>query len=158
MAEQWRRPKIGAMLSDISSRRLAMIAETSSTAERLSEPLSEQSLPRTDRPVSPPTDQEERTEFVRQFEDAQVTAGWRELLVSTGALLAWFALFAGGTLIATKPYIDALGSVANPLYMTGNWCVIVLFWTITNVGILSMLAAILGAFGQRTRFASPIRT
>lgn len=134
-----------------------MIAETPSAAERLSESLSDAPLPRVDRPQSTSPIEEERAAFVRQFEEARVTAGWRELFVSSGALFAWFALFAGGTLIATKPFIDAAANMSNPFNTAGNWCVIVLFWTITNVGILSMLAAILGAFGQRTRFASPIR-
>ncbi|MCI0361098.1 MAG: hypothetical protein L0211_21675 [Planctomycetaceae bacterium] len=133
-----------------------MIAETS-TAERLSEPTSDEPLPRVDRPppTAPPVEQE-RADFERQFEESQVTAGWRELFFSSASLLLWFALFAGGTLIATQPFIDSVARTTNAFEAAGYSVIIILFWTITNVGILSMLAAVLGAFGQRTRFASPI--
>jgi hypothetical protein len=107
--------------------------------------------------ASPSVDQE-RAAFIRHFEARRVVAGWRELSVASAALLFWFALFAGGTLIATKPFIDSLSTTASMLEFAGDCAVIVMFWTITNVGILSILAAMLGAFGQRTHFASPLAT
>jgi hypothetical protein len=133
-----------------------MIADTAATSERESLAPSDEPLPRIDRPPQPLPVDEERAAFEREYEGSQVLVGWRELVVSTSALLTWFALFAGGTLIATRPFIDAMAGATGLLESTGLSVIILLFWTITNVGILSMLAAILGAFGQRTRFTSRI--
>jgi len=60
-----------------------------------------------DQPMTQQPEQgQERAAFLREFDAAQViAAGWRELLVSATALWIWFALFAGGTLIATRPFV-----------------------------------------------------
>jgi hypothetical protein len=94
---------------------------------------------------------------------------WTELIIGFVVLLVWFVLFAGGILVPTGAYRDRLNfydptppttqpsSVAagKPTVgeAVGDALAIFAFWTITNVGLLSCLAAFLGAVGRRTRFA-----
>jgi hypothetical protein len=122
-------------------------------ATALLQPRAEETLARTATQQEPAVD-EERIAFERNFDRSSIAVSWRELLTGFFALAAWFLLFAGGILIGTASYIKSLeGNLAVTQWM---WAVtmVVLFWTITNVGILSCLAAILGAFGRRTRFTS----
>ena len=90
-----------------------------------------------------------------RIDDAPVTdhITWIELAIGTGALLAWFILFLGGSLIDTTPYRSQLsGDQAGLL----AWGVVGSFWTITNVGLLACCAATLGATGKRTRFTTKV--
>jgi hypothetical protein len=98
----------------------------------------------------------ERAAFERNFDRGESIAGWQELLLGFAALAGWFALFTGGTLIATKPYVDAFAGPISPLEAARSGLMIVAFWTISNVGVLSILSAVLGAFGQRTHFTAKI--
>jgi hypothetical protein len=98
----------------------------------------------------------EREEFERHFDEAQFVASWHELVLGATSLAAWFMLFTGGTLIATGPYIAEFSAPLRPLRAIQASLVIAGFWTISNVGLLSILAAVLGAFGQRTRFTAKI--
>jgi len=95
----------------------------------------------------------DRLAFEAAFEAPQLlVAGWGELCLGFTTLAVWFLLFAGGILVGTKPYISTLSAATAVSEVVGAALVILLFWTITNVGILSILAATLGAFGRRTRF------
>jgi hypothetical protein len=98
----------------------------------------------------------ERAAFIENFDRGDFIAGWQELLLGGIALAGWFALFTGGTLISTKPYLDAFAAPIAPLQAAWSGLLIVGFWTISNVGLLSILAAMLGAFGQRTHFTARI--
>lgn len=98
----------------------------------------------------------ERIAFERNFDRGDFIAGWQELLLGSLALAGWFALFTGGTLIATKPYMDAFAGSISPLQAAWSGLMIVAFWTISNVGVLSILSAVLGAFGQRTHFTTKV--
>jgi hypothetical protein len=98
----------------------------------------------------------ERLAFERNFDRGEFIAGWQELLLGSAALAGWFALFTGGTLIATKPYMDAIAGSISPLQAAWSGLMIVAFWTISNVGLLSILSAVLGAFGQRTHFTAKV--
>jgi hypothetical protein len=122
-------------------------------AATLLQPSTEDANDRAAPPPEPAVD-EERLAFERNFDRSSIAVSWRELLAGFVALAAWFLLFAGGILIATAPYIKTLGTNVAIAQWTSAMSMIVLFWTITNVGILSCLAAVLGAFGRRTRFTS----
>jgi hypothetical protein len=76
-----------------------------------------------------------------------------EFLLGLIALLLWFVTFGGGIIVGTEQLRAELArardlATAIPLAMQ-----VFLFWTITNVGVLSCLAAFLGAFGRRNQFA-----
>ncbi len=71
-------------------------------------------------------------------------------------LAAWFVLFTGGMLIDTSPYRSRLADPANLLDGLRSWSIVLSFWTITNIGFLCCLSALLGAFAVRTkRLAMP---
>src|SRR5690606_6490091 len=61
-------------------------------------------------------------------------------------------LFAGGILIATQPYLQQLNAEMALGSRVRSWLMVLCFWTITNIGMLSCLSAMLGALGRRTRF------
>jgi hypothetical protein len=105
-----------------------------------------------------PVIDEERILFERSFDRSAIAVSWRELLAGFAALGGWFVLFAGGILIGTQVYISALGGALSLGLRTWYLMMVVMFWTITNVGLLSCLAAILGAFGRRTKFTSHLAT
>ncbi len=96
----------------------------------------------------------ERDGFGGNFDEAPCIADWSELLLASLCLAGWFMLFCGGTLIGTAPYVAALSASKDWLATVGSGVIVMLFWTISNIGILCMLSAVLGAFGARTRFAS----
>lgn len=89
-------------------------------------------------------------------ESSRIDITWRELFLASASLAAWFLIFTGGTLIKTSDYIGMLSNPLKAHEMFSLTFVILLFWTITNIGFLSMLAAILGAFGNRTRFTTKL--
>jgi len=78
----------------------------------------------------------------------------QELSIGFIALALWFGLFAGGILMPTGPFRNAIaGSTqASTLYLVLSWLVVCAFWTITNIGILSCVSSFLGALGGRTNF------
>lgn len=91
--------------------------------------------------------------YNREVADSATVAGWREILIAASALAIWFVLFTGGTMIGTEPYRNDIANRAPIPTRIVAWTTILLFWTMSNVGLLSMLAAVLGVFGQRARFA-----
>jgi hypothetical protein len=97
-----------------------------------------------------------RGAFLEQFDGSGAAAGGAvgaaELLVGLGAMGAWFVLFAGGVLIGTGSHRTAVANPPGIFDWLWSFMVVLLFWTITNVGLLSCIAAFLGALGRRTRF------
>ncbi len=80
-----------------------------------------------------------------------------ELSLGIIALIVWFGLFTGGILISTEAHRNKIGDVSQGAALAIiNWLAVCAFWTITNVGILSCIAAYLGALGRRTRFTMRI--
>lgn len=75
-----------------------------------------------------------------------------ELIVGAICIALWFILFAGGILIATQPYLQQLNTDLPLGERAHIWLMVLCFWTITNIGMLSCLSAMLGALGRRTRF------
>ena len=76
----------------------------------------------------------------------------RELALGLVAMFVWFGLFSGGILVSTQPYREALQNSELSVTMFRVWFFVFLFWTVTNIGILSCVASFLGALGRRTRF------
>jgi len=64
----------------------------------------------------------------------------------------WFVLFAGGVLISSQPFRNEIAEFTSFRSWVAAFVMTLLFWTITNVGILACSAALLGAFGRRTKF------
>jgi hypothetical protein len=96
--------------------------------------------------------EDNRFEFLTTFDRRMWgTTGTTEIVGCLLALFAWFLLFAGGVLISSAPYVNRM-TAEGGLADVSAAVMIILFWTITNVGILSLLAAVLGAFGRRTQF------
>ena len=89
-----------------------------------------------------------------QSSQRQIQLSGRELSLGIVALALWFVLFSGGILIATQPYRLELENPSGVTTMIVSWLVVCAFWTITNIGILSCIAALIGALGRRTRFTS----
>ncbi|MCZ6837382.1 MAG: hypothetical protein O7G85_16525 [Planctomycetota bacterium] len=79
---------------------------------------------------------------------------WWELVFGSCALILWFSLFAGGILINIGSSRTALTSSETFWQGVSHLPLILSCWTVTNVGVLAVLAAILGAVGRRTRFTS----
>ena len=98
----------------------------------------------------------DRLEFERNFDQPLLIASRKELLTGFIVLGAWFMVFAGGILVGTQHYITAITEGATFFDAARFSVIIFLFWTITNVGILSCLAAVLGAFGRRTNFTDKV--
>jgi hypothetical protein len=108
-------------------------------------------------------DSEDIERFRRRFEQVMPDAGhaatqppsiglW-ELVVGTVAVALWFILFAGGFLIDTAASRAEVGKGLQSEQLLLSWTTVICFWTVTNVGILACLCALLGALGRRTRFA-----
>src|SRR5262245_40725922 len=91
-----------------------------------------------------PAVEQDRLDFERSFDGGRIVAGWRELTVGFTALVVWFLLFAGGVLVGTESYLTAMSQGPGFVEWLRLAAMIILFWTITNVGILSILAAVLG--------------
>lgn len=83
-----------------------------------------------------------------------VSVGWRELGLGAAALMTWFSLFAGGILVNTEPARTALTAASTFAERVSQLPIILCCWTVTNVGCLACLAAVLGAVGRRTHFTS----
>ena len=81
-----------------------------------------------------------------------------ELVVGAVCISLWFILFAGGILIATQPYLQQLNADMSLGKRLHSWTMVLCFWTITNIGMLSCLSAMLGALGRRTRFTVLVAT
>ena len=104
------------------------------------------------KPTTPPTS--EGAAFADAFDAPRRDVSWPELGFGLAAVLEWFGLFAGGVLVGTTKYIEEMATGVEWSQHLWNSLMVLLFWTITNVGILSCLAAMIGALGRRTRFAS----
>jgi len=104
----------------------------------------------------------------------RIPVRYYEIIAGLSALAAWFVLFAGAILINTQDFRDAFTGVDKSPAATTRpsissimpkphgttvlnfvYCALVIlaFWTVTNVGLLSCLAAFIGALGRRTQFA-----
>lgn len=103
------------------------------------------------------SEEERRSAFLKNFDgDEQDPASWSELVLAAFSLAFWFLLFCGGTLVGTTPFVAGLGKYDSAAALLLNATMVLLFWTISNIGLLCMLSAILGAFGARTRFATRV--
>ncbi|OYW11683.1 MAG: hypothetical protein B7Z55_19000, partial [Planctomycetales bacterium 12-60-4] len=103
-------------------------------------------------PTSTAADTAEHRVFLDQFETPHrpVTPG--ELVLAIAALVAWFGLFAGGLLVGTEPHRTRIADPTVTTVAVADWMIVLSFWTITNIGVLSCVAAFLGAFGNRAQF------
>ncbi len=110
---------------------------------------------------------DERLEFARNFDTSPVPATsavlpsqqqlqWPDLVIAVLGLSAWFILFSGGILIGTQPFRMQI-SGSEPLALADHakaWYVVMTFWTVTNIGFLACVAALLGAVGRRAGFTA----
>ena len=94
---------------------------------------------------------EQREDVVRPAQ-AALPVSTSELVLGLLGLVTWFGLFSGGILISTEPYRAVLQTPTQVSQTVVSLIVVSLFWTITNVGVLSCVAAFLGALGRRTHF------
>ena len=61
---------------------------------------------------------------------------------------AWLGVFMLGTLVNSAPYRERFaGFTGNPLDIVGDGLVFGITYTLTNVGVLCLLASLLGSFG-----------
>ena len=79
-----------------------------------------------------------------------------EFFFAAVALLLWFLMFSGGALISTQEYRSELGKSVVWYAKIKPLIVCLLFWTTSNLGLLSCLSAFLGAIGYRTLFTIPL--
>lgn len=79
-----------------------------------------------------------------------------EIFCAFSALLLWFLLFCGGSLLSTDEYRARLLGTGSWLLKVKPLIVCLGFWTTTNVGLLSCLSAFLGAVGYRCRFTTAL--
>lgn len=79
-----------------------------------------------------------------------------EIFCAYSALLLWFLLFCGGSLLSTDEYRARLLGTGSWLLKVKPLIVCLGFWTTTNVGLLSCLSAFLGAVGARCRFTTAL--
>lgn len=88
----------------------------------------------------------------RRLESESAVSG-TELSFGLGGIALWFLLFTGGVLINSQPYRDLVVNSTIVTEWLSAYVMTILFWTVTNVGLLTCLAALIGAAGYRTRFA-----
>jgi hypothetical protein len=73
-----------------------------------------------------------------------------EMILGVFALIAWFLLFAAGVSISSRPFMDRLnGSNVGMFEGLGLLLRVTLLYTVTNVGFLCLLSALLGVVGNR---------
>ena len=73
-----------------------------------------------------------------------------EMLLAWIALPLWLAVLITGTLVNSQPYRARFSEFrGSPLEVLGDGLVVVVTYTLTNVGLLCMLASALGAIGAR---------
>lgn len=75
---------------------------------------------------------------------------WWEIVVLGTALLAWLAVFLAGTLVNSSPFrtrFAAFDGTAGVVLVDG--LIVAATYTLTNVGLLCILASALGALGAR---------
>jgi hypothetical protein len=66
------------------------------------------------------------------------------------ALLLWLTVFVGGTLVNSAPYRERFAAVkGSVLGVVGDGLIVVTTYTLTNIGILCVLASTLGCIGAR---------
>lgn len=74
-----------------------------------------------------------------------------EVVILWFALFAWLAVFVGGTLIDSSPYRARFAGLNGGFFgILGDGFIVVTTYTLTNVGLLCLLASTLGALGART--------
>jgi hypothetical protein len=79
-----------------------------------------------------------------------------EFLFAVLALSLWFLFFSGGSLLGTVTYRNQLASPIAWNDKIKPLVVCLFFWTTSNLGILSCLAAFLGAVGFRSGFTTTL--
>jgi len=79
-----------------------------------------------------------------------------EFLSAVLALSLWFLFFSGGSLLGTVTYRNQLASPIAWNHKIKPLVVCLFFWTTSNLGILSCLAAFLGAVGYRSGFTTTL--
>lgn len=79
-----------------------------------------------------------------------------EFLSAVFALSLWFLFFSGGSLLGTVNYRNQLASPIAWNDKIKPLVVCLFFWTTSNLGILSCLAAFLGAVGYRSGFTTTL--
>ncbi|MCA9007179.1 MAG: hypothetical protein KDA70_18035 [Planctomycetaceae bacterium] len=103
---------------------------------------------------------DEVQEFQKQFDaetlQFETDFQWQEFILAAGAICVWFILFTGGTLIGTAKYISALIGESSNIGLFESSLYVLFFWTITNIGLISLVSSILGAFSQRVRFVNKL--
>lgn len=75
-----------------------------------------------------------------------------ELSAGVFSIILWFFLFSGGLLVSTQPHRDVIQNSNGNEVPFRSWFIVIAFWTVTNVGLLSCVSAYLGALGKRARF------
>lgn len=114
------------------------------------------SVESTSQTSSAPEVEPERASFESAFFSSSASPVFPlEFVCGVLAMGLWFIAFGGGILIGTAPYIAVIQSGSfRPADVIFASLMILLFWTVTNVGTLACVASFLGAFAARTRFAS----
>lgn len=73
-----------------------------------------------------------------------------EIVLLWLALVLWLAVFLVGTLVGSAPYRTRFASFEGGIWATlGNGLLVVLTYTLTNVGLLCVLAGVLGVLGSK---------
>lgn len=79
-----------------------------------------------------------------------------EIVAAVLALVLWFVLFGGGSLLGTEVYrLQLAKSIAWQLKVK-PMLVCLCFWTTSNLGLLACLSSFLGAVGYRCRFTQAL--
>ena len=73
-----------------------------------------------------------------------------EIVLLWLSLVLWLAVFLVGTLVGSAPYRTRFASFEGGVWATiGNGLLVVLTYTLTNVGLLCVLAGVLGVLGRK---------
>ncbi len=75
-----------------------------------------------------------------------------EVIAGIAVWLGWLVLFSGGMLISSEPYRNDIANGGGFGAVALAWAMTLLFWTVTNLALLSVLSSLLGAVARRTRF------
>lgn len=75
-----------------------------------------------------------------------------EVVIGVSTICLWLCFFLAGIVVGTKPYRELIsnGGVDSILEMLGVWTILMTCYTVTNIAILSCLAAIIGKFSRRS--------
>jgi len=78
----------------------------------------------------------------------------REVACGLLAVTGWLLIFAAGIIVPTQPYRTQVTSMPFSLASITAWLIILCCYTITNLALLSFLAAMAGEFSRRTMTAA----